>query len=184
MESVGETMLYALADGKVVRVGDRSAQPVEGELGKSTDAASADITNTGEWAAVFGRPDDGVDDVFRVGRFGGREAEVMRAGTFTRPSFESDAGAVWTVADGKRILRTVQSAATGGLTTSEVKAELPDGVDGKISVLRLSRSGTRVVMVIDGRLYTGIVRRATSGERSIVNVYEYAQELGLSLIHI
>ena len=182
VESVGETMLYALADGKVVRVGDRSAQPVEGELGKSTDAASADITNTGEWAAVFGRPDDGVDDVFRVGRFGGREAEVMRAGTFTRPSFESDAGAVWTVADGKRILRTVQSAATGGLTTSEVKAELPDGVDGKISVLRLSRTGTRVVMVMDGRLYTGIVRRATSGERSIVNVYEYAQELGGSVV--
>ena len=84
--------------------------------------------------------------------------------------------------DGKRILRTVQSAATGNLTTGEVKVELPKGVDGNISVLRLSRTGTRVVMVIDGSLYTGIVRRQASGERTIVNVYEYAQELAGSVI--
>lgn len=182
VETVGETKLYALAGGKVVRVDERSTQPVEGTLGAANDVIFADIAKDGEWAAIFGKPGDAEDDIFRVGKFDGSEAEVMRAGTFTRPAFEPDAAAVWTVADGKRILRTVQSAATGSLTTGEVKVELPDGVDGNISVLRLSRTGTRVVMVIDGRLYTGIVRRQPSGERSIVNVYEYAHELSGSVI--
>ena len=182
VETVGETKLYALAGGKIVRVDERSTQPVEGSLGAANDVIFADIAKDGEWAAIFGKPGDAEDDIFRVGRFDGSEAEVMRAGTFTRPAFEPDAAAVWTVADGKRILRTVQSAATGSLTTGEVKVELPDGVDGNISVLRLSRTGTRVVMVIDGRLYTGIVRRQPSGERSIVNVYEYAHELSGSVI--
>ncbi|WP_311389992.1 MtrAB system accessory lipoprotein LpqB [Corynebacterium haemomassiliense] len=182
VETVGETKLYALAGGKVVRVDERSTQPVEGSLGAASDVIFADIAKGGEWAAIFGKPGDAEDDIFRVGKFDGSEAEVMRAGTFTRPAFEPDAAAVWTVADGKRILRTVQSAATGSLTTGEVKVELPDGVDGNISVLRLSRTGTRVVMVIDGRLYTGIVRRQPSGERSIVNVYEYAHELSGSVI--
>lgn len=182
VETVGETKLYALAGGKVVRVDERSTQPVEGSLGAANDVIFADIAKDGEWAAIFGKPGDAEDDIFRVGKFDGSEAEVMRAGTFTRPAFEPDAAAVWAVADGKRILRTVQSAATGSLTTGEVKVELPDGVDGNISVLRLSRTGTRVVMVIDGRLYTGIVRRQPSGERSIVNVYEYAHELSGSVI--
>lgn len=182
VETVGETKLYALAGGKVVRVDERSTQPVDGTLGAANDVIFADIASDGEWAAIFGKPGDAEDDIFRVGKFDGSEAEVMRAGTFTRPAFEPDAAAVWTVADGKRILRTVQSAATGSLTTGEVKVELPDGVDGNISVLRLSRTGTRVVMVIDGRLYTGIVRRQPSGERSIVNVYEYAHELSGSVI--
>ena len=182
VETVGETKLYALAGGKVVRVDERSTQPVDGSLGAASDVIFADIAKDGEWAAIFGKPGDAEDDIFRVGKFDGSEAEVMRAGTFTRPAFEPDAAAVWTVADGKRILRTVQSAATGSLTTGEVKVELPDGVDGNISVLRLSRTGTRVVMVIDGRLYTGIVRRQPSGERSIVNVYEYAHELSGSVI--
>ena len=182
VETVGETKLYALSSGKVVRVDERSTQPVEGSLGTASDVATVDIAGGGEWAAIFGKPGDDEDDVFRVGRFDGTEAEVMRAGTFTRPSFEPEAAAVWTVVDGKRILRTVQSAATGNLTTGEVKVELPKGVDGNISVLRLSRTGTRVVMVIDGSLYTGIVRRQASGERTIVNVYEYAQELAGSVI--
>ena len=181
VETVGETKLYALSNGKVVRVDERSTQPVEGSLGAASDVSSADIAG-GEWAAIFGKPGDDEDDVFRVGTFDGSEAEVMRAGTFPRPSFEPEAAAVWTVVDGKRILRTVQSAATGSLTTGEVKVELPKGVDGNISVLRLSRTGTRVVMVIDGSLYTGIVRREASGGRSIVNVYEYAQELAGSVI--
>ncbi|MBC3179101.1 MtrAB system accessory lipoprotein LpqB [Corynebacterium lujinxingii] len=182
VETAGESTLYALIGGNVLRVDGRTTKAVEGQLGSAGDVASADIASDGEWAAVFGKPDDNRDDILRVGKIGGREHEVMRAGTFTRPSFEPGADAVWTVADGKRILRTVQSAATGELSTGEVEANLPEGVDGNISVLRLSRTGSRVVMVIDGKLYTGIVQRGASGERSIVNVLEYAQELGGSVV--
>lgn len=182
VETAGESTLYALVDGRILRVDGRTTQAVDGSLGSSGQITSADLAKGGQWAAVFGKPDDDKDDVLRVGKFGAREEEVMRARTFTRPSFEANAAAVWSVADGKRILRTVQSAASGELSTGEVHVDLPEGVDGNISVLRLSRSGTRVVMVIDGKLYTGIVQRGASGERSIVNVLEYAQELGGSVV--
>ena len=182
VEVAGESKLYSLAGGQVLRVEDGVGTPVEGTLGSAGDVMSADITGGGNWAAVFGKPTDDEDEVFRVGQLGAAEREVLRAPTFTRPTFEPYGGAVWTVADGRRILRTVQSSATGEITTGEVTAALPDGVQGNISVLRLSRTGTRVVMVIDGRLYTGIVERRTSGERSIVNVLEYAPELAGSVI--
>ena len=182
VETAGESTLYALINGNVLRVDGRTTKAVEGQLGSSGDVASADIARNGGWAAVFGKPDDNRDDILRVGKIGEGEHEVMRAGTFTQPSFEPGADAVWSVADGRRILRTVQSAATGELSTGEVEANLPEGVDGNISVLRLSRTGSRVVMVIDGKLYTGIVQRGASGERSIVNVLEYAQELGGSVV--
>lgn len=181
VETAGESTLYALINGNVLRVEGRTTQAVEG-LGTSGDVASVDIARDGEWAAVFGKPNDNRDETLRVGKIGEGDAEVMQAPTFTRPSFEPGAGAVWAVADGKRILRTVRSAATGELSTGEVEADLPEGVDGNISVLRLSRTGSRVVMVIDGKLYTGIIQRGASGERSIVNVLEYAQELGGSVV--
>ena len=182
VEVVGESTLYALADGNLVELRDGEPQPIEGTLGHSGDVGAADVMADGQWAAVLTGKGAGGADVLRVGKFGEREADVMEASSFTRPTFELGAGGVWSVADGRRILRTVQSAATGEITTGEVTAELPEGVDGNISVLRLSRTGTRVVMVIDGNLYTGIVQRKPSGERSIVNVREYAQELGGTVI--
>ena len=60
--------------------------------------------------------------------------------------------------------------------------DLPEDVDGNISVLRLSRSGSRVVMVIDGRLYTGIIEQRAAGAGAIVNVLEYSYELGGSVV--
>lgn len=182
VEVVGESSLYALADGNLVSVRDGAAQPVEGSIGRTGKVAAADVAGDGSWAAVVTGAGAGGADELRVGKFGNRESEVMEAATFTRPTFEHGSGAVWFVADGRRILRTVQSAATGEITTGEVAAELPDGVDGNISVLRLSRTSTRAVMVIDGNLYTGIVERRASGERRIVNVLEYAQELGGTVI--
>ncbi|OEX99021.1 hypothetical protein A0K93_08380 [Corynebacterium sp. BCW_4722] len=179
VEVVGETTLYALSDGKIRRLEGGESTAVDGILGGEDDIASADVTGGGEWAAV--RSGDGADTLW-VGKFGVRGTEVLSADTLTRPTFEQGAGAVWTVADGQRIMRTVQSAATGDITTGQVTAELPEGVEGNISVLRLSRTGTRAVMVIDGSLYTGIVKRSASGERSIVNVLEYAQELGGSVV--
>ena len=103
VETVGETKLYALSSGNVVQVDERSTHPVEGSLGAAGDVSSVDIAGGGEWAAIFGKPGDDEDDIFRVGTFDGAEAEVMRAGTFTRPAFEPDAAAVWTVVDGKQL---------------------------------------------------------------------------------
>lgn len=182
VDLVGETTLYSLADGRVSRVSGGTANYVDGSLGDAGNVITADIFGEEYWAAVFGDGGEGAEDVFRVGQFGGREEEVVKGETFSRPTFEPDAEGVWIVADGTKVLRTVQSGATGEVLTSEVDVELPEGVEGNISVLRLSRSSARAVMVIDGRLYTGIVSRDATGARSIVNVVEYASEIGGAII--
>lgn len=179
VQAAGESTLYSLTGGRVSRVDNGSSSLVGGELGTGGNVQSAEITNDGKWVGVF---KDGDGAVLRGGSFGAGSREMQRAQTFTRPSFEAHGAAVWTVADGTRILRTVQSGATGELTTEQIAAELPDGVRGNISVLRLSRSGARVVMVIDGHLYTGIVERRAPGEQAIIGVQEYAQELGGSVV--
>lgn len=192
VEAAGETEMYSLTGGSISHVDGQTVTPVEGLMGTAGDVQSADITNDGEWAAVFrpgatgapgaGGASGGGEAVLRAGTFVTAPRELLKAGTITRPSFEPDAAAVWAVADGTRILRTVRSSATGEVTTEEINAELPDGTEGNISVLRLSRSGARVVMVIDGHLYTGIVERRPTGEHAVVNVLEYAQELGGSVV--
>lgn len=178
VQAAGESVLYSLSDGTVSLVNDGAAFPVDSELGRG-DVATAEVTVDGRWVAAF---DTGGQAELRAGSFDGSSRELLTASTFTRPSFEARAAAVWTVADGTRILRGVQSAATGEVTTEEIVAELPEGVSGNISVLRLSRSGARVVMVVNGHLYTGIVERRAPGERAIVNVVEYASELGGSVV--
>lgn len=182
MDAVGDTALYTLADGKVARVTGGAPQQVSGMLGNAGNVLTADISADGRWAGVFGSNEEGAEVVLRAGQEGANGRELLRAETFSQPSLESNAGAVWAVADGQRIVRAVQSAATGEVVTAEIQAELPAGVEGNISVLRLSRTGSRVVMVIDGRLYTGIVDRRSPGGRSIVNVLEYAFELGGTVV--
>lgn len=54
---------------------------------------------------------------------------------------------------------------------------MPEGVDAEISVLRLSRTGARAIIIADGRLFVGVVERSGDA-RSIINVSEYAPELG------
>lgn len=182
VQAAGASTLYALTDGSISLIDAASPSPLTPEL-SSGNIASAEITASGGWVAVI--TDGSGTSHLRAGSIdsgAGESFELAQAGTFTRPSLEGKASAVWTVADGTRILRSVRSAASGEVTSEEIVAEMPDGVSGNISVLRLSRSGARVVMVIDGRLYTGIVARRAPGDRAIINVMEYAPELGGSVV--
>ncbi|WP_234948356.1 MtrAB system accessory lipoprotein LpqB [Corynebacterium sp. CNCTC7651] len=181
VQAAGTARLYSLTDGRISLIDGGVATPLDGELGNSGSVQTAEITASGNWVAVLGGTGE-APAVIRAGVLGDEGRDFITATTFTRPSFEARAAAVWTVADGTRILRSVRSAATGEVTTEEIFAEMPDGVTGNISVLRLSRSGARVVMVVDGHLYTGIVERRATGERAIVNVLEYASELGGSVV--
>lgn len=182
VQAAGASTLYALTDGSISLIDAASSTPVSPQL-SSGNVASAEITASGGWVAVF--TDGNGTAHLRAGSIDSEEKEsfeLLQAGTFTRPSLEGKASAVWTVADGTRILRSVRSAASGEVTTEEIVAELPEGVSGNISVLRLSRSGARAVMVIDGHLFTGIVARRAPGDRAIINVMEYAPELGGSVV--
>ncbi|WP_115685152.1 LpqB family beta-propeller domain-containing protein [Corynebacterium senegalense] len=178
-DAAGEKSTYSLSNGSLFRLGGGETAPVDGKLGQGGTIASVDVSNSGNYAAVLGKEGD---QAFELGTLGGAAQEVMRGKNFTRPTFEADRSAAWVAEDGKRIVRAVRSAATGEVVSSEVALELPEGVEGNISVLRLSRTGARVAMVIDGHLYTGIVSVSGTGARSVVNVMEYAPDLGGSVI--
>ncbi|WP_018296142.1 MtrAB system accessory lipoprotein LpqB [Corynebacterium lubricantis] len=169
--------LYALNNGRLFTVEGTDVRPVDSELGDSGDIESVDLTADGHAAAVLTDPEDENSRIFAVGGMDHPQVEVMRAAEFSRPTFELHNNVVWVVADGNRIIRTVRSDTTGDVVTNEVDSSFLDDLDGEISVLRISDSGARVAMIIDGRLYTGIIERSATGERSVVNVVEFAHEL-------
>ena len=173
-----EPQLYSLANGNLFEVKDEQAQPVDARVPEQGNIVSADVSAERAYAVVTGSEGD---QVLRSGRFGERAREITTGKNFTRPTFELPASAVWNVKDGRTILRSVRSA-SGDFSTSEIAIDLPPGVDGSISVFRLSRSGVRVAMVIEGTLYTGIVAQLDNGERRIINVLEYAPDLAGSVI--
>ena len=104
----------------------------------------------------------------------------MTAETISRPSFELSGQAAWVVVDGEKVVRVVRSSTTGEAAETRVDTSALDeaGIDGDISVLRLSPTSSRVAMLVDGNIYIGVVERRSSGELRIVNVREVAPEIG------
>ncbi|QGU06631.1 Lipoprotein LpqB precursor [Corynebacterium occultum] len=171
--------LYALNEGRLLRVGANQANPVEGDLREISDIESADITSDRTGAVVRRRGDE---SVLALGGVNEPLGEVLRADSISRPSFEPDHAAVWVAVDGNRVTRVVRSTATGEVVQSEVDTSFLNEMDGEISVLRLSRDGARVAMIIGGRVYTGVVNRPGTGQRRIVNVQEMAPQLAGSAL--
>ena len=189
--TVEEERLYTLAGGRLFEVAEEKAQPMDGRVAEQGNIVAADVTAAGDYAIITGAEGD---QVFRAGAFEQGAREILRGDNFTRPTFESSGSGIWTVMNGRQVQRAVR-APSGEYSTAEVVVELPQGVDGSISVLRLSNTGVRAVMVIEGTLYTGIVEQYGDGERRVINVLEYAPDLAgsvisadwqpdLSLIHI
>lgn len=178
-ETGATSPLYALNDGSLLRVSANQTEPVEGDLRDIHDIESADITANRTGAVVRRQGDvsvlslGGVDEPLR---------EVLRADSITRPTFEPDHAAVWMAVDGDRVIRVVRSTTTGEVVESEVSAPFLRDMEDEISVLRLSRDGARVAMIIGGRIYTGVVNRPGTGQRRIVNVQELAPQLAGSAL--
>lgn len=170
--------LYALTDGVVNRVSSNQVTPVEGQLGNLSNIESVDITSDGEVAAVQeqGTGEDG--SVLLAGTLEDGLREALRADTISRPTFEADPQNQWVVVDGDAVVRIVYSGPSGEFTRSEVDTSALAGMQGDISVLRLSRSGARVAMIIDGRVHVGVVERVGPSQKRIVNVRELAPQLG------
>lgn len=168
---------YALHDGRLFSVTGSQAQPVDGPLGSEGNIASVDVSIDGSVASVLKGRNDDSDQIFAVGGLANPRTEVLRAREISRPSFELARNVAWVVVDGERVIRAVRSTASGEVVSNEVAAPFLEDIDGEISVLRISSSGASVAMIIDGRLFTGIVERSAAGERQIVNVLEYAHDL-------
>ncbi|GAB3087933.1 LpqB family beta-propeller domain-containing protein [Corynebacterium aquatimens] len=177
----GGRAVYAQSNGNVFRIKEGEVTPLPAPLGEGGRIASIDIASDGAYAAALKDSPDG-EQAFYFGSMDGDTVafhrEVFRAKSMTRPTFETDHRVAWTVADGSRIKRAVRSATTDDVTVSDVDLVLPNGVEENISVLRLSRTGARAVFIAGGRLFVGVVKRDEDGGRSIVNVAEYAPDLG------
>lgn len=174
----GGPELYTLSDGAVTslsNLGDGEepvVEPVESfkELGS---ISSVDIGDKGNYAAVSNVSDN--EQALILGVVDSGSKEVQRAGSFTRPTLEPDHASAWVVADGKGVIRAERSTATEEVNVSSVQVELPEDVDGEITVLRLSSSGARVAMIVDGHLVVGVVERRENGQRAVVNTAKYAE---------
>lgn len=162
--------LYALTDGKLHLVTADSATPVNNGL---TGIESASIaTSSGVIAAVTKEQED--KSVLRMGPLDGPFSKVLEAKTLSRPSFEYGGSAMWTVVDGKQIVRVTRSSDSGELSQAIVQAAPFDELDKPISVLRISTSGVRIAAIVDNHVYVGTVARPTPGERRIANMREIA----------
>lgn len=192
----GSPSLYTLSDGsiKAVSYPDEDESEVESipELDKVGDISHIDIADDGTYAAavnvsereqalVLGKLSsaEGTTESDRDGGNKPSKREVLRAESLTRPTLEPDNTAAWSVLDGQRVVRLDRSSTTGEVAVDDVEMNLPDSLGGEISVLRLSPTGARVVMIIDGHLAVGVVETRDDGSRAVVNVMKYAAtELG------
>lgn len=174
--------LYAVNDGSLLEVKGEGSAEVPGMAGQIHDIQSADISDEGMVAAVRKRSEK--ESQLTMGELGHELENSIKGETLARPTFEVGGQVAWTVVDGKHVVRVTRSPATGELSTAEVDTSALENVEGEISVIRLSLTGARIAMIIDGSVYTGVVARATSGERRIVNVHQVGPELTGSALSV
>lgn len=180
--STALSKLYALNEGNLLEVDDGVAEPVQSTLGSSGDVQSVDVADSGLVAAVRRKSNN--DFSLQIGELDGQLQDAVDGPTLARPTFEYNGQAAWTVVDGDRIVRVVRSKTTGRISKSEVDARSIDDIEGEISVIRLSHSGARVAMVIDGNVYIAAVAQSSSGDKRIVNAREVGPEVSGSALSL
>ncbi|WP_306748512.1 LpqB family beta-propeller domain-containing protein [Saccharothrix yanglingensis] len=152
------------------RVLQVNGDPLPGPAGQGAyEVLSAAQSMDGSQLAVVART--GASPRLRVGGVQSDLAQVdLVANTLTRPTWllsgrqDEPSGEVWTVVDGTDVVRVIRT--DNGWTANAVNAsEL--SLIGKITELRLSRDGTRVAAVVDGKL---IVAAVVRGQDSAVSL--------------
>ena len=180
--STALSKLYALNEGNLLEVDDGVAEPVQSTLGSSGDVQSVDVADSGLVAAVRRKSNN--EFSLQMGELDGQLQDAVDGRTLARPTFEYNGQAAWTVVDGDRIVRVVRSKTTGRISKSEVDARSIDDIEGEISVIRLSHSGARVAMIIDGHVYIAAVAQSSSGDKRIVNAREVGPEVSGSALSL
>lgn len=184
--------VYAIDSGSLDEVASNVATPVQGPLGSSGRILSAAVSGDTAAAVIGERPaaapaDGGqpsraeASQTLVAGPLGGPNTTITQARSFTEPTFEYGASAVWTVADGNTIIRAARSTGTGEISQTEVDSTLLDSINPEglpITAFKLSSAGVRAALIIGGKLYVAIIDRPVAGERKIVEVTEVARSLG------
>lgn len=169
-----DTQLFAVNNGALFEVAGDQVEPANSVLGRGSDVQSADISKEGIVAAIRKKSSD--EYQLSMGELGVKLEDDLKAKTLARPTFEANGQSIWTVVDGKKVVRVSRSA-KGELHQSEIDASSLDSIQGEISVIRLSATGARVAMIIEGNVYVGVVVRGKNRKYSIVNAHRVSQEI-------
>lgn len=139
----------AVVDERLV-VLNENAPPIPGPAGSGEyDVLRAGQSPDGAQLAAVTRRPGGVGVELRVGRYGGHLPELPTTGAdMSKPTWRGKSE-VWTVVDGRDVVRALASG--NSWVPRQVDAGALSG-RGPINDLRLSRDGTRVAAVVNGRL--------------------------------
>jgi hypothetical protein len=132
-----------------LRVLDQRAQPIPGPAGSGEYdvTRAAQSRDGGQLATVVRKPTGGVG--LRVGPYGGHLPETpLAGGDMSRPTWRGSSE-VWTVVDGRDLVRVVEE--NGTWTPRPINAREFSG-GRPIGDLRMSRDGTRVAAVVQGQI--------------------------------
>ena len=168
--------VHALMGGSMVALdGQRSAR-VPGSFGTMTDQRAAAFSRSGrDVASVVGPPDAGAS--LWMGPNGGRAMRATDGRMLSRPSWALD-DAVWVVVDGNSVVRVIREEASGQPARIPVdSAAITSRFPGAITELQVSRDGTRVAMVVDGKVVLAGVEQTPGGEFALT----YPRRIGFGL---
>lgn len=179
-------VLYALTNGKASSISDGNVVAVPGFLGtnggiESMDVASLNHTNVAASVVTTNAEGDKKSQLY-MGPVDGGSTKILTAATLTKPTFEANSQAVWTVMDGNKVMRVAQSSSSSSISQTEVDTSELGENHGDISVLRLSPTGVQAAFIVDGRVYVATVARPTAGDRKLTNVRELVPAIGDSAI--
>lgn len=179
-------VLYALTNGKASSISDGNVVAVPGFLGtnggiESMDVASLNHTNVAASVVTTNAEGDKKSQLY-MGPVDGDSTKILTAATLTKPTFEANSQAVWTVMDGNKVMRVAQSSSSSSISQTEVDTSELGENHGDISVLRLSPTGVQAAFIVDGRVYAATVARPTAGDRKLTNVRELVPAIGDSAI--
>ena len=179
-------VLYALTNGKASSISDGNVVAVPGFLGtnggiESMDVASLNHTNVAASVVTTNAEGDKKSQLY-MGPVDGDSTKILTAATLTKPTFEANSQAVWTVMDGNKVMRVAQSSSNSSISQTEVDTSELGENHGDISVLRLSPTGVQAAFIVDGRVYVATVARPTAGDRKLTNVRELVPAIGDSAI--
>lgn len=193
------TGLHALRDGTLVTVDPAkgTSTPTPGYFGTARNLQSVGLSDDGQLVAAVadsGEPAPAPKHTLVIGSSDGTTTfSVVQGDTFTRPSWTSDGGAVWTVINGTQVVRVVHDRATGDVSRQDVDSSTltvaePNSTDSvprlPITDLRISRDGTRAAIIAGGKVYVAIVVEHPDGKYALVSPQPVAVDLSTTAVSI
>ncbi|WP_448851424.1 LpqB family beta-propeller domain-containing protein [Corynebacterium sp. 335C] len=164
--------LRVLSDGVLGTVTDEGVTPVPGYGGEPSQPVllqAAIGTDSGNEEIIAGveRPADGAGPYRLIAGRRGAEPEVLlTADSLSRPTWSPDARALWTVADGHKVVRLVSDgsgmSAEEVLLTGDLATAVGDDERGIVE-LRIDSSGTRAALIVGTDLYVATVVQRQDG---------------------